>query len=153
LAIEGKKVILVDANLRCSHVHNYFNYERGAAGLADLLANKATSRQALIRKKNGFHVIPAGIMDRGNPADLLSQPAYVSLINEHKAQYDYVVLTTPPILPVADSLAILSCVDSAYIVVCAGQSTVREVHDALERLDAAGFQQVVHGAVFSGVTC
>src|SRR5699024_4237991 len=66
LAIEGKKVILVDANLRCSHVHNYFNYERGAAGLADLLANKATSRQALIRKKNGFHVLPAGIMDRGN---------------------------------------------------------------------------------------
>ncbi|GAA5088486.1 hypothetical protein [Paenalcaligenes hermetiae] len=61
------------------------------------------------------------------------------------------MIDTAPLLPVADTLAIMPYVDAAFMVVRAEQSTVREVQDAVARLRTAGVAEPLKGVVFNGV--
>ena len=150
LALEGKRVLLIDADMRRSGLHEYLGYESGLSGLAQVLSGQAATRDVLIEPCDGLTVLPAGQRPT-NPTELLLQPEFAALLEELNADYDYIIFTTPPILPVADTLAILRHVDAGYMVVRADQSSLKEVYDALERLYAASVVDVLQGAVLNGV--
>src|SRR5699024_11695968 len=86
-----------------------------------------------------------------NPAELLLNDAFERTLMQLQEQYDHVIIDTAPLLPVADTLAVLKHTAAAFLVVRAEQSTLREVQDALARLRAAGVEQSVKGIIFNSV--
>lgn len=150
LAGGDKKVVLLDTDLRRGRLHEYFGYDRKQAGLSDVLLDKLAVDEALIKVNDQFAVLPAGTTPP-NPAELLLNDAFERTLMQLQEQYDHVIIDTAPLLPVADTLAVLKHTAAAFLVVRAEQSTLREVQDALARLRAAGVEQSVKGLIFNGV--
>jgi len=150
LAIDEKKVVIVDTDLRRGRLHEYFGYERKKAGLSDVLLGKTTVEDALVKINEQLFVLPAGTTPP-NPGELLLRPEFAQMLKALEKEYDHVVIDTAPILPVADTLAILPHTDAAFMVVRAEQSTIREVQDAVTRLRTAGLEEPLKGVIFNGV--
>lgn len=150
LSVEKKKVIIVDTDLRRGRLHEYFGYVRKRSGLSDVLLGKVRIEDILIKVNDDLYVLPSGTPPP-NPAELLLSDAFAQLIRQLEQDYDHVVIDTAPLLPVADTLAVLPYVAAAFMVVRAEQSTVREVQDAVARLRTAGVEQPLKGVIFNGV--
>jgi polysaccharide biosynthesis transport protein len=129
LAISGKRVLLVDANLRQPSMDQHFQLENHP-GLADALI-EAWAHLEVTMAGQSTEVPTLAVLTGGvtpaNAADMLSSPSTERLF-EHfqKAPYDYVIFDTPPILPVADT-QILATYIEATILVVDGSKTPRKV--------------------------
>ena len=102
-ALSGLKVVLVDADLRHPAASRFFKLER-EKGLVDLLTNIAGKGESMFRK-DGLMVIPAGSKSL-NPSDVLSSERMKLLVTHLKENFDYVVMDSPPVGPVVDSIII-----------------------------------------------
>lgn len=150
LAIDDKKVIVIDTDLRRGRLHEYFGYERKRHGISDVLLGKISLQDALIKINDLLYVLPAGTPPP-NPGELLLSDKFGQLMQQLEVDYDHVIIDTAPLLPVADTLAVMSHVAAAFMVVRAEQSTVREVQDAVARLRTAGVDGPLKGMIFNGV--
>jgi capsular exopolysaccharide synthesis family protein len=120
LAIKGKKVLVVDGDLRHASASSYVGSP--TVGLADYLAGKAADYRSLIVTDNshgGMQVLPVGTFPP-NPTELLFDKRLENLIEEMKGQYDYIFIDCPPIELVADTQIIEKLVDRTIFVVRAG---------------------------------
>jgi len=151
LAGTGQRVALIDTDMRRPRLHESFGYDRKAPGLSSVLAGTAPV-QDLLRDGpvDGLSVLPAGVVPP-NPGELLLSPRFAELLEELGRDHDLIVLDTPPILPVADVLAVMRHASAAFIVARAEYSTVGEVRDALAKLRHSGVGDPVKGAIFNGV--
>jgi capsular exopolysaccharide synthesis family protein len=135
MALQGKRVILVDADLRRPSVHRMFRVE-AEPGLTSVLADEISLEDALHSTSiEGFKVLTAGPLPP-NPPELLNSQAMMDLLERFKEHADLVVFDTPPTIPVTDSQVIASHVDGVVLVVEAGQSrkaTLKHARDLLER--------------------
>jgi len=120
LATSGKRVLLVDANLRDPALHEYFQLDNfdGLAGVfSKMLAQSKVELQGEGTQIPSLHVLTAGVLT-GNPADFLQSPLAHSLFEDFKkADFDYVIFDTPPWLPVADAQILASHVQTIILVV------------------------------------
>lgn len=121
LAEAGSRVILVDADLRRPSVQKAFNvnsaigltqYLRGYAGFGELTQSSGRANLDLLM---------AGELPP-NPAELLGSKQFAELLDELSGEYDYVIVDSPPVLPVTDASVIGQCVDGVVLVVRAGVS-------------------------------
>lgn len=120
----GQRTILIDCDLRKPSVHESLQVANGP-GVVEVLTGAVDLDDALeIDLKSGLHYVTAGAK-APNPPDALGSVAMRQLINELEDRYDLVVLDTPPVLPVSDSLVLLRHVDKAVFLVRWG-STKRE---------------------------
>lgn len=138
LASAGGKVCILDADLRRPSVGKYFSLEDNLPGLVEVITGQATidevSRDDVVQR---ITVIPSGKIPP-NPAELLGSREMVQIIDELASKYDYVLIDSPPILPVTDSVILSRYVDGVIMVV-KGSSTPRKVaKDAKERLLSVG---------------
>ncbi|MCC2672726.1 MAG: capsular exopolysaccharide family, partial [Armatimonadetes bacterium] len=135
MALQGKRVILVDADLRRPSVHRMFRVE-AEPGLTSVLADEISLEDALHSTAiEGFKVLTAGPLPP-NPPELLNSQAMLDLLERFKDYADLVVFDTPPTIPVTDSQVLASHVDGVVLVVEAGQSrkaTLKHARDLLER--------------------
>jgi succinoglycan biosynthesis transport protein ExoP len=113
-ALSGLKVVLVDADLRHPSASRFFKLEQ-EKGLVDLLTNIAGNDESMFRK-DGLMVIPAGSKSL-NPSDVLSSERMKLLVTHLKENFDYVVLDSPPVGPVVDSIIIGNLADKSIFVV------------------------------------
>jgi tyrosine-protein kinase Etk/Wzc len=148
LALNGHRVILIDADLRRSSLHHYLPPYR-TKGLAEVLEG-TVSLESAVRQgvPENFHYLPAAQNLPRNPAELLDLPAFGVLIERLKTQYDYVIIDSPPVLPLSDSLAIATHCDQVFLVSRSNMSTARQLRETIERLETAGVQ--VTGHIFNG---
>jgi exopolysaccharide transport family protein len=123
-AASGKKVALVDADLRHPSASRLLKLEQ-AKGLVDLLTGTGTPDRGLMVRKDGLTVIPAGSKSL-NPPDILGSERMKTLVAYLKENFDYVVVDTPPVGPVADSAIVAPLADKTIFVVQWG-STPREL--------------------------
>jgi tyrosine-protein kinase Etk/Wzc len=150
LASAGKRVLLIESDMRRPQLGTYFGYGKNR-GLSDFLANTATLDEVLRREVvpgSTLDVLPSGQIPP-NPGELLLSSAFTQLLATVQDQYDHIVLDSAPVLPVGDTLAVARCASTTFIVVRAEQSTVGEVRDAVKKLEGAG--AVVKGIIFNGV--
>ncbi|PJK29028.1 GumC family protein [Minwuia thermotolerans] len=120
----GQRTILVDCDLRKPSVHESLRVPNGQ-GVVEILTGAADLNDAIeIDLKSGLHYITAGAK-APNPPDALGSAAMRQLIGELENRYDLVILDTPPVLPVSDSLVLLRNVDKTVFLVRWG-STRRE---------------------------
>jgi succinoglycan biosynthesis transport protein ExoP len=128
LAQASHKTIMIDGDLRERGLTKLFCRDQtpGGVGLSDYLAGQAELTQ-VIRPTPvpGLTILPAG--NRApNPAELLSSVAMRDLIEDLSQSYDFVLVDSPPILPVADGLTLSRVVDSVVLVV-RSRTTEREL--------------------------
>lgn len=128
LAQASHKTIMIDGDLRERGLTKLFCRDQtpGGVGLSDYLAGQADLSQ-VIRPTPvpGLTILPAG--NRApNPAELLSSVTMRELIEDLSDTYDFVLVDSPPILPVADGLTLSRVVDSVVLVV-RSRTTEREL--------------------------
>jgi capsular exopolysaccharide synthesis family protein len=146
LARQGRKVVIVDADMRSPSLHHLFNLENGV-GLSSLLTNNATWQEAVQDSgMPGVKAITAG-PHPPNAADLLSGRALETLIQGLNTEFDHVLVDAPPLLGLADAPLIASKVEGAVFVVEAYGVESRSAKTAIDRLRSSGAR--VLGAVLT----
>lgn len=134
LAETGAAVLLVDADLRRPAVAGLLGLE-GSVGLTTVLAGQAEVEEVVQEwGRSGLSVLPSGSVPP-NPGELLGSPAMRRLLAELRARYDYVVIDTPPLLPVADAAIVSSLVDGTVVVAHAGRVRRAQLAQALSNLE------------------
>lgn len=137
LAAAGKKVLLIDADLRKGHLNQYFGIPR-TNGLSELIAGSidltAARRRGLL---TNLDVIPTGTLPP-NPSELVISAAFANLLERVSSEYDLVVIDTAPILVAADTLSIAPHAGTLLLVARAGQTQVGELLESARRLSHAG---------------
>ena len=146
LAAAGKRVLLIDADMRRPQQHRVFDTVR-SPGLANVLAGQVKASDALVRTVTpGLFVLPAGAgVERAS--DLLDSERLKQIISEFGDRFDLVILDSPPVLAVADASIIGNAVSAVLFVVAAGQTSRDVAQLALDRLGSV--QAYVAGVVLN----
>ncbi len=148
MAQGGKKVLLIDADLRKGYSHELLNVELGQ-GLAEYLANPGSSAQIKTTSVPGLDFMSHGSSNKVNPAELLSSPRLAELLQQASAQYDIVIVDSPPVLAVTDASIIGQLAGTTLMVTRFEQTTVKDIEASLDRL--RNNQITVSGAVLNGI--
>jgi succinoglycan biosynthesis transport protein ExoP len=137
MAQSGQKTLLVGGNMRRPSLHRFFGIER-EPGLSDILVGNARWRDCIrtvadilmgrfemedIMAAPGLdnlHIIEAGPIP-ANPSELLSTTAMAEFLKAASAEYDIVLIDTPPVLPVTDSAIVAGQADGVLLVYQAGK--------------------------------
>ena len=144
----GKRVTLIDADLRRPAVHRFFNIDNHV-GLTDLFRGRLTL-EAISHSWNGtgeLTVVTTGSLPP-NPTELLSSDKMVNLLGQLKDQRDVVIIDSPPSI-VADAQVLAAKADGVIIVLWPGRSHWEEARAMLEQLKRAEARVV--GVVFNRI--
>ena len=148
LAMIGKRVLLVDGDLRRQTLAHRLSIET-THGLAEVLPGRVTDSEAIDGSHHlAFDVIAAGDIPEDFDLELLSNGAFSGCVQRWRRMYDFVVLDSPPVLPVADARILAGHADGAIMVVRAGHDTRPDTVEAFSLLGAAGGKLL--GTVFIG---
>ncbi len=148
MAQAGKKVLLVDGDLRRARVHRVFKLstEKGLSNIWDSDPKKADYAYNVqpVKDVPNLFVMTAG-QRPPNPAELLNTPKLADFIDWAKKHYDQVVIDCPAILPVSDTLLWGKYIPRAVFVIKYGQTNAKLAQVALDKLQKAGIK--ILGAV------
>ncbi len=148
LAQLGKRVALVDADLRSPQLHRLWQLERNTGGLSGALQAEAPAPALHDVGVAGLAVLTAGPAGSGT-ADLLAGPRMAALLAALRTAYDYVVVVTAPLLTAADAISVAPHVDGVALVIQAGASKHPAVRQAVLRLE--GVHAHLLGAIMTQV--
>lgn len=132
LAEKGKKVVVLDLDLRRPKLNRVF-YSINKDGITDYLAGKINYEKLINVSEDNIHYIVAGEKTTA-VINLLQSKKLADLIEKLKEDYDYVLLDTPPVLAVADTLIINKLADGVLFVVGYGKAKKALVKDAISAL-------------------
>ena len=106
MASLGKKVLLIGADLRNPQIHKYLDLKKeNIKGLSDYIFSEKYGLDNIIIKNGELDIILSGTIPP-NPSELLESKKFVSLVEELKKSYDYIVVDSAPCLLVADTFKI-----------------------------------------------
>ena len=133
LAEAGYRVLLIDADLRKPVQQQIFALE-SAIGLSQVLEEKATVDQAIVQTPiDGLDLMPCGQIPE-NPGELMDTRSFPEILAALSERYQYVVIDSPPVLPVADARILASMTDATLLVVRAEKANRRATIDARDGL-------------------
>ena len=148
LAQSGKKVLIIDADMRKGYLQTQFGL-KWDNGLSDYLSGRLNLTQVTKPTKvEGLSVITRGQIPP-NPSELLMHSNFSKLVEEVSAEYDIVIIDTPPILAVTDPAIVSAHTGTTLLVTRFGQNHVREIELTRNRFEQNGID--VKGVVFNGV--
>lgn len=134
----GKKVLLLDADLRKSVMRQHHKKGRVRLGMVNYLAGKATLEEALCTTDvKNLDMMFSGPVPP-NPSELLGNKRFQKMIEQARQQYDMVIVDTPPLGSVIDTAVVSKCCDGAVVVIASGSVSYRFVRKVKEQLDVAG---------------
>jgi len=138
LASSGGRVVIIDADLRRPSLSKHFKLDRNLPGLVEVISGQRLLEDVMITNViKRVTVIPSGRIPP-NPAELLGSYEMLGLLDRLANEFDYVVVDSPPILPVTDSVVLSRFVDGVVLVVRGGNTPRRIISDAKERLVSVG---------------
>jgi len=143
-----EKVLLIDGDLRRPDIHRVFGVQI-SPGLAEVLTGTVTLDEAIETQWSEFlHLLPAGKVT-DSPHRLLGNGAFQAVLERARAKYQHIVIDTPPVLAVGESLVLARSADAAILCTMRDVSRLNQVRTAHQRLVDAGARPV--GAVLGGV--
>ena len=147
-AMSGKKVLLVDADLRRACQQEFFRYEKQSKGVTDILVGDCIWQDVVQKEvRESLDILPAGQIPP-NPAELLDSSTMRTLLKELNEAYDLVLLDMPPVNIVSDPLVLSSEVTGCLFAVRQNYSDQRDIRKALISAEMTGMN--VMGFVFYG---
>ena len=146
LALSGSRVVLVDCDLRQRGVSKLI--DASEVGIVEVVENGISMREALKHDpRTNLFVLPAS--GKSVPYDLFSNPATDEVLRQLAAQFDYVILDTPPILGVADARILAAKADRVLYIVQWNKTPMRAAQAAVDILHECG--ATVAGALLTKV--
>lgn len=140
-----RRVVLIDADLRCPRVHEMLDIAN-VAGLNEALTNTRQSKATLLAVSPRLSVLPAG---RPNPDPMgpLTSRRMAQILDKAAAHFDWVIVDTPPVVLLPDTNLLAAMVDVAVLVIQAGSTA----YDLIDRAVLALGRERVVGVVLNGV--
>ncbi len=133
-AEQGKKTLIIDADLRRPSVHKKLNLS-GSVGLSNVLLGELSWQDALVRTENwpDLHVIAAGTVSR-RASDLVGS-TMIDILDQAASEYDLILVDAPPLLGFAEAMQVAIAVDGVVVLARAGQTSRKAVARALATLN------------------
>lgn len=147
-AMAGKKVLIIDADLRKGNLHHAFG-QSSSGGLVEFLSGEFTLEDII--KPTGiphYDVITRGV-PANNPSELLMRPGFEQALEDLSEMYDMVIVDTPPVLAVTDACVAGKHCGTTLLVTRFDKNSVREIKLAKKRLEGSGLE--IQGAILNGV--
>ena len=135
LKMKGKKVLLIDADLRRSSVHKKLHLQN-KTGLSEILADFTDFNATVQHVGENLDVLPAGHTPP-NPSELLGSPRFKALLEDLSTKYKYILIDTPPIGIVADSLIVATNTDGIVLVARCGYTINEMLKQSIESAEFA----------------
>ncbi|TCB80449.1 polysaccharide biosynthesis tyrosine autokinase [Acinetobacter sp. ANC 4173] len=136
LAQTNKRILLIDANLRRGHLHQYFNQDN-QAGLADFLNGQQPLEQIIKHTEvENLSFITSG-NSPANPSELLSMDGFKNLLEQLSGQFDHIIIDTPPILAVTDSIIISQYAGVNLVIARYAKTQMKELDLVINRFAQA----------------
>lgn len=140
LAQRGRKVVLVDADMRRSFLMQRYKMEANGEifGLAHYLTGQCELEDAIYETNlNGACLIPAG-RDVTNPVSLVDTPFFKQMLETLSEQFDMVLVDTPPIGMVIDAAEIAASCDGTVLVLDYNKTRIREIRECKRQMEQSG---------------
>ena len=146
LAEAEHNVVLIDGDMRRPTLHKYLDLV-GPVGFSTVLSGQATLGEALQKTRfSGLTVLTSGAIPP-NPSELLGSQTAKKLLNELRAQFDYVIVDSTPLLAVTDAAILAAGADGVLVMTRFGQTKREQLTHAVSSLEDVGAS--VLGAVFT----
>lgn len=148
LAQGGKRVLVIDGDLRRGYLHKYFNADI-KPGLAELLNHQNTYEDIVQNStvENLFFVT------RGkspvNPSELLSTDKFKAFLDQVSAHFDHILIDTPPVLAVTDGIIIAQYAGVNLLIARHGKTQIKELEITVNRFEQANVK--VNGVILNDV--
>lgn len=147
LAQGGKKVLLVDADLRRPVVHKYFDHP-ASPGLSEVLRGEAKAEDCVLQSPvENLSIVTAGATVK-NPGDLLASKELQAISDVWTQEFDHILFDVPPVLAVADASAFLHELDGIFLLCRSDLLPEPVVEQATRRLKLSGAPLL--GAILNG---
>lgn len=138
MAQQGKKVCLVECDLRRPSMHRFIASKRNTVGLTHVLKGEVELSEAIRNVSNtSMSILLAGISPP-NPTELLSSERMQKLIKELEMEYDYVIYDTPPAFIISDAAVLGKYMDATFLVVRHNFTEKKYTARAKKNLENAG---------------
>ncbi|KRG73539.1 tyrosine protein kinase [Stenotrophomonas chelatiphaga] len=149
IAQAGQRVLVIDADMRKGTLHKLLGISH-QKGLSDVLGGKLAVEAAIhpVPGLDNMHYMVRGDIPP-NPAELLMHPRFKQMLESLSAQYDLVIVDTPPILAVTDAALVATHAGSSLLVTRFGVNQAKEILLTLQRFEQNGVQ--IKGAIFNAV--
>lgn len=133
MAEVGKKVLLIDCDLRKPTLHKKFNISNNK-GLSNLLIGQFKFDEVAQQYTENMCVLTSGTVPP-NPSEMLASNKMKQFLEEAKKIFDFIVLDTPPVVAVTDAQLLSTMVGGVLLVVAVGQAEIGGAERAKELLD------------------
>lgn len=148
LAQGGKRVLVIDGDMRRGYLHKYFNADI-KPGLAELL-NHQNSYADIVQNSTVENLF---FVTRGkspvNPSELLSTDQFKAFLDQASAQFDHVLIDTPPVLAVTDGIIIAQYAGVNLLIARHGKTQIKELEITVNRFEQANVK--VNGVILNDV--
>lgn len=142
----SEKVLVIDSDLRRPRLHQIFK-SRNSKGLSGYLTGKVSLEEAIQKTSvDNVWILPSGLIPP-YPAELLNSKKMREMLQELKSSFDFILLDTTPVLGVIDAVIVSSIVDSAVLVIKAGETGKKPFLNAIGELRMA--KTKILGVVFN----
>lgn len=129
----GKRVLIIDCDLRKPSLHRKFNVPN-EVGLTDVLVGTSELNKVMKKIDDNLYLLTTGTLPP-NPAEIIGSNTMENFLDECKINFDYIILDTPPILPVTDSKLLAIKADATVLVVRSEISKSKHVSQAFKELE------------------
>lgn len=144
---EGKKVLLLDCDLRRPMVHKNFKLSN-LKGLTEVLIGNGQCEKFIQKYSDSLDILTTGKLPP-NPAEILASSKMEKVLEELKAYYDCIIIDSAPIMAVADSLILAPKTDGVLLVVRSEKTKGKQLLEAKKKLDSVGAEII--GVNLTGV--
>lgn len=148
LAQGGKRVLVIDGDLRRGYLHKYFNADI-KPGLAELL-NRQNTYEDVVQNSTVENLF---FVTRGkspvNPSELLSTDQFKAFLDQASAHFDHILIDTPPVLAVTDGIIIAQYAGVNLLVARHAQTQIKELEITVNRFEQANVK--VNGVILNDV--
>lgn len=151
IAQTGRKVLIIDADLRRPTIHKLFGIVN-AIGLGDVLSEEIDTHTAIRETRiNHLSLMTAGTLPE-NPSEMLMSKNFSDLVKQMRNEYDYVLIDTPPLVVVSDPSIVSSSADGVLLVVRVDKNrrgVVRKVQQIIQTNNIK-ITGILANGIFSG---
>lgn len=145
----GKKVLLLDADIRKSALASRYQVQKTVKGLSQYLSGQSTMPAILYATNfQNVDIVFSG-PSAPNPSELLEDDAFAELLQEMKRHYDYILIDTPPINGIIDAAVVAKQCDGAILIIESELVSYKVAQKAKEQLEKTGCRLL--GAVLNKV--
>ena len=148
LSHTDSRVLLIAADLRRPSLYRYFQLENDV-GLSDVLLGEIPLEEAIQAVSPNLWVLVSG-NPPARPAELLQSHRMAELLSRQRDRFDFIIIDCPPVLGLADSLAIAPLTDAVILIASAEQTKRGAIAHALDQLSQVG--AVVRAGVLNNVS-